>query len=160
MRRRPALLSSSRTSDLDLAPAATWSALTAAGGRIRWYVDAAPFVARGAIDRVVGGAGRRWPVPTRAQLVEGDLAGFWHVRTLDRAARVLVLEADVRSPAAVVLTSSVAEGRRGTRLTQRVEVRPRGLLGAAYVVVDLPAREAVIELAHRRTVAEVLTASS
>jgi len=38
----------------------------------------------------------------------------------------------------------------GTRLDQRVTFRPDGPLGAAYLLADLPAREAVIGLVHRR----------
>ena len=44
--------------------------------------------------------------------------------------------------------SGVSEDR--TRVTQSVSFEPAGLLGRAYLLVDLPAREAVIELTHRR----------
>ena len=43
----------------------------------------------------------------------------------------------------------------GARLTQRVAFRPGGLLGTAYLLADLPAREVLLALVHQRTVREV-----
>ena len=53
------------------------------------------------------------------------------------------------------LTSLVLASHRGCELRQTVTFDPDGAVGAAYLVVDLPARELVIELTHRHTVAEV-----
>ena len=50
----------------------------------------------------------------------------------------------------VTLTTTVTAEGSGTRLNQGVTFRPDGLLGQAYLLVDLPAREAVIGLVHRR----------
>ena len=121
----------------------------------RWYADSAPFAVRGALDRLVGGAGRRWPGPDRDLLRAGDEVGFWRVTGADEGR--LVLEAAVRAPGRVTLTTTVtAEGTR-SRLDQRVSFRPDGLLGAAYLFADLPAREAVIGLVHRRLLQDLST---
>ena len=62
----------------------------------------------------------------------------------------MALEAAVRAPGRVTLTTTVTAEGPGTRLDQRVTFRPDGLLGGAYLLADLPAREAVIALVHRR----------
>ena len=78
------LLSSSRSTLVDPGPdrSGRWSrAVVPAPG---WYVDSAPFVVRGALDRLVGGAGRRWPGPDRDLLRAGDEVGFWRVTSPTR----------------------------------------------------------------------------
>ena len=156
MRRLTRLHASGRASDLPRAADEVWARLIAAGPGPRWYVDASPFVVRGALDRAVGGAGRRWPVPDRDLLETGDRAGFWEVRTVDPARRRLVLEAAVRVPGIVRLTASVLpRTTAGCVLRQTISVESGGLLATAYLLADLPARELVLELAHRQAVAEV-----
>src|SRR5690349_10061189 len=107
MERRTSLGASTRSTHLDLDADRVWAAVTAAGGRGRWYTEAPPFIVRGAVDRLLGGAGRRWPVPTGERLTAGDHAGFWAVREADDRARVLHLDAVVRAPGAVALATSV-----------------------------------------------------
>lgn len=153
----PRLLSSQRSSAVTGTPDLVWDAVIAAGGQSRWYVDAAPWVVRGGLDRLVGGSGRQWPVPTSERLHTGDRAGFWRVLEADHDRHRLVLEAAVRAPGRVTLTTwlePLDEGR--CTLRQRVEFTPSGVLGTLYLVADLPAREAVIALCHRRIRAEIL----
>ena len=116
----------------------------------QWYVDAAPFVVRGGIDRLAGGKGRRWDPPGTEQLATGDRAGFWHVTEADAGQGLLTLRADVRAPGTVTLVTTVVTDVKGCLVRQTVRLDPSGLLGAAYLLVDLPAREAVLELTHRR----------
>lgn len=153
MRRRTSLRTSTRMTHLDLPADDVWAGVTAAGGRGRWYTEAAPFVVRGGVDRLLGGDGRAWPVPLHDRLATGDRAGFWQVREADDEARVLELVAAVRAPGSVVLTTTVLPAVRGCSLRQTVRFDPSGVVGAAYLLVDLPARELVVELAHRATVA-------
>ena len=95
----------------------------------------------------LGGEGRRWRPPGTPVLTTGDTVGFWRVLEADHDARRLVLEADVRAPGRVVLTTAVEPlGETRCRLTQRTEFTPSGLLGRGYLVADLPAREVVAEL--------------
>jgi hypothetical protein len=46
----------------------------------------------------------------------------------------------------------------GTRLRQEVTFHPRGPLGVAYLLSDLPARETLISLVHSRTRRELIGA--
>src|SRR4051794_696713 len=105
MRRRTSLTTSSRSSTLPVPAAAAWRGIASGEHGPRWYHAAPPFVLRGAIDRAVGGAGRRWPPPGRPLLQTGDVAGFWRVVDADHDGRRLVLEAAVRAPGSVRMTS-------------------------------------------------------
>lgn len=135
---------------------AVWRVAANGLERPQWYVDAAPLVARGWIDRGLGGIGRPWRPPGTPVLSTGDRAGFWDVEEADHDARRLVLRARVRAPGEVVLTTTVAPlGDTSSRLTQRVTFTPSGVLGHAYLVTDVPARELLLELVHRRLLADV-----
>ncbi len=116
----------------------------------QWYVDAAPFVVRGGLDRLLGGSGRAWPPPGAELLAAGDRAGFWRVEESDAERRRLVLVAEVRAPGTVTLSTEVVPDVEGCLVRQTVRLDPSGVLGAAYLLADLPAREAVLELTHRR----------
>ncbi|WP_193605343.1 DUF2867 domain-containing protein [Nocardioides dongkuii] len=156
MRRRPALRSSTRSSEVPVAASAAWRVVASGQDRPQWYADATPFVVRAGVDRALGGAGRRWRPPGKPVLTTGDRAGFWVVEEADHDARRLVLRADVRAPGEVRLEASVtplAEDR--CRITLRVSFAPAGVLGRAYLVTDLAAREVVTELAQRRLLADV-----
>jgi hypothetical protein len=132
----------------------TWSVVAGAGTGEHWYVDALPFLFRGAVDRALGGAGRRWPVPDRPLLRAGDTAGFWRVTSSGR--RTLSLVADVRAPGRISLDTTVAPaGPDRCIVRQSVTFEPDGLVGQVYMLADLPAREVVVELAHRRLLGEL-----
>ncbi|WP_435742298.1 DUF2867 domain-containing protein [Nocardioides sp. SYSU DS0663] len=161
MRRRTLLRSSRRASTVPVPADHAWSVVASALEGRRWYVDAPPLVVRGLLDRLVGGGGRRWRVPDRPLLVRGDTVGFWRVWDVTDepgdGPRRLVLVADLRSPGRVTLTTTVRpEGGTACRVEQEVRLDPDGLVGAAYLLADLPARETVIELVHRRVVRDVL----
>ena len=154
MDRRIQLHQSSRSSTLDLDAADAWAVVASGRPGPQWHVDALPFVVRGALDRALGGAGRRWPPPDRTLLETGDRVGFW--RVTDTRRRTLVLEAEVRSPGLVRLTTSVhAAGPGRCTVKQAVRFEPDGLVGQLYLLADLPAREAVVELTHRRLLADL-----
>lgn len=133
-----------------------------AGGRARWYVDAGPFVFRGAVDRLLLGGGRRWPVPDGPVLRTGDRAGFWEVveaapgRPDAHDDFSLVLDAAVRAPGRVTMRTRVGAEGTGSRVDQSVTFLPGGVLGAAYLLTDLPARETLLELVHRRVLADLV----
>jgi len=156
MRRRTSLHTSGRRTDLDLPASDVWRIVASGRERPQWYVDAAPFVVRGALDQALGGKGRRWRPPGTPVLSTGDTAGFWRVLEADHDELRLVLEAEVRAPGRVTLRTGVEPlGETRCRLSQVVELEPRGWLGRGYLLADLPARELVVELAHRRLLADV-----
>ncbi|WP_300642606.1 DUF2867 domain-containing protein [Nocardioides sp.] len=152
------LHSSRRVSTVPLGPDEVWAVVAGAGPGRHWYVDAAPFVVRGAIDRAVLGGGRRWPVPDGPLLRAGDRAGFWVVRAAgDRpGGHRLVLEAAVRAPGTVTLTVLLTARDGGTEVDLQVRFDPAGLLGTAYLLADLPAREVLLELVDRRIRADLV----
>ncbi len=156
MRRQSTLHTTARESTLEVSASQAW--LVAASGELgpQWYVDSAPFVVRGAIDRLVGGRGRRWPPPGPPLLSTGGHAGFWEVTSADHDARRMLLTARVRAPGTVTLLTEVEPRGDGCLVRQSVSLRPSGALGYAYLVTDLGARELVLELTHRRLVADIV----
>ena len=169
----PTLHASRRTSEVAV-PAVTAWAVVASGRRgPRWYVEAAPFVLRGAIDRLAGGAGRRWEPPGTPLLGAGDTGGFWRVLEAEThdgtpdptstghhdgayGGGRLLLEAAVRAPGRVLLETLVEPvGAGRARIAQEVRFEPAGIVGRAYLLADLPAREAVIDLTHRRLLSDL-----
>jgi hypothetical protein len=147
------LLTSSREGTVDLTLGEVRQVLACGLAGDRWYVDALPFVLRGTLDVLVGGAGRQWPVPGRPLLRTGDRAGFWTVTRSDPGG--LALDATVRAPGRVSLLTEWFARPGGTRVRLEVTFRPHGRLGTAYLLADLPARELVAELTHRRMMADL-----
>jgi hypothetical protein len=146
MRRARTLHTSRRTAVVALDPAATWDVVASGASGPQWYVDAAPLVVRRWIDRLALGPALRREPPGRSHLAPGDEVGFWKVAQADRASRHLVLVAQLRSPGRVTLEVRARPHRQGTEVELVVTLSPRGLVGRAYELVDLPAREAVSEL--------------
>lgn len=161
-RSRRDLRTSARTSTVAVPLDDAWSVVAAGDAPSPWYVDAAPLVFRGAVDRLLGGAGRRWPLPGTPSLTRGDRAGFWEVEDVVGSGprRRLLLVAAVRAPGRVTCDVTAEGVDGGTRLTTEVRLEPAGVAGWAYLAVDLPAREAVVEAVHRRIVGDVTTAGA
>ena len=107
---------------------------------------------RGVLDRLALGGGRRWPVPDGPLLRAGDRAGFWRVLAAGTTAtgHRLVLEAAVRAPGRVLLELRVDRLPAGCAVDLAITFEPDGLLGAAYLLTDVPAREAVTALVDAR----------
>lgn len=155
----PALLTSTRSSLVPGPPDAAWAAVVANGPHA-WHVDAVPLVLRGLLDRAVGGSGRRIPPADAGPLRVGDRAGLWRVERCDPVSGLL-LRAEVRAPGEVTLLARVEPaGEAGARVTTAVRLRPHGVLGWAYLTLDLPARETVVALVHRRLVAQIVAGAT
>ncbi|GAA5143017.1 hypothetical protein GCM10023340_07520 [Nocardioides marinquilinus] len=146
MDRGRTLRSSRRSSALALDPASVWAVAASGEDGPQWYVDAAPFAFRRAIDRLALGPALKRRPPGRPLLETGDEAGFWRVVEADHDAHRLTLQAIVRAPGTVTLEVVVHPDDAGSRLELVVAFAPRGVLGTAYLLADLPAREALTEL--------------
>ncbi len=144
------LTTSTRSSDLPVPPDVAWSALTRGGSGPHWYAGG-PFTLRAVLDGLVGG--ERPVHPPDRSLETGDRAYFWEVTRADP--HVLELRARVRAPGTVTLRSTVTGTGARCRLTQTTRFVPSGVLGAGYLLVDLPGREALLALVHRRTREEI-----
>ena len=74
-----------------------------------------------------------------------------------------MLEAAVRAPGTVTLTVLVTgtetSAGSGTQIDLQVRLDPHGVLGAAYLLADLPARETLVALVHHRLSADVVRAA-
>jgi hypothetical protein len=159
MRRRSSLLTSARSTRLGVAPGAAWGALVSTRAGRHWYADAPPLVLRQSLDRLVGGPPAA-PLPRHPELTTGDRAGLWWVAEADPVCRRLVLEARVRAPGLVVLTTTVlSTPRSGCEVRQAVSFAPAGVAGIAYLLSDLPVRELAAEWLHRQAVADVRAAA-
>ncbi|MBZ5735502.1 DUF2867 domain-containing protein [Nocardioides sp. TRM66260-LWL] len=155
----PTARTSARVTALPLPAAEVWRTVSEVGPSA-WYVDALPLVVRGLLDRAVGGEGRIIPPAAPFPLVAGDRVGLWHVDAVRppglRLRGELALRAIVRAPGTVTLVTRVVPlDDDRTRVEQIVRLDPDGLLGLAYLTADLPARETVIELVHRRLLREL-----
>ncbi|MEO9322660.1 DUF2867 domain-containing protein [Nocardioides sp. C4-1] len=147
MRRSRTLHATRRSSTVALAPDAAWDVVASGEAGPQWYVDAAPFVFRRFVDRLALGPALRREPPGRPRLATGDRVGFWRVVEADHRARRLELEAEVRAPGTVRLMATATPSTdEGTEVGLEVSFAPRGLLGRAYLLTDLPAREALTEL--------------
>jgi hypothetical protein len=146
MDRGRTLRTSTRSATTALDPASAWAVVASGEDGPQWYVDAGPFVFRRAIDRLALGPALKVAPPGRPLLQTGDEAGFWRVVEADHDAHRLVLQAIVRAPGTVTLEVAVHPDDAGARLELVVAFAPRGVLGTAYLLADLPAREALTEL--------------
>ncbi|CAB4712759.1 unannotated protein [freshwater metagenome] len=61
----------------------------------------------------------------------------------------------MRAPGRVRLRTDVRPTLAGCDVEQVVTFTPSGLLGRAYLLADLPAREALLTLVHRRLLADL-----
>ena len=151
MDRHRTLTTSHRSAVVPVPVDEAWDVVASGAAGPQWYVDAAPFVFRGGLDRLVGGAGRSHRPPGRPRLAVGDRAGFWRVVEIDHRAHRMLLQAEVRAPGTVTLEATVGPGQRQgvddtSEVALTITLRPDGVLGAAYLIADLPARGVVAEL--------------
>lgn len=113
-------------------PTAAFAPIRRIGGDAGWYFGDALWSLRGVADRLMGGPGmvrgRRDPETCR----EGDTIDCWRVETMEPDRR-LRLAATMRLPGRAWLdfeVTPVADG--SSRLIQRAEFEPRGVLGRLY----------------------------
>ncbi|WP_375418581.1 SDR family oxidoreductase [uncultured Hymenobacter sp.] len=103
------------------------------GGERGWYKTDWLWRVRGLLDKAVGGVGLRRGRRSPTHLRAGDPLDFWRVLVADRAARRLLLYAEMKLPGEAWLQFRIVDREDGTHaLEQLAAYRPQGLLGRAY----------------------------
>ncbi|ATG55924.1 NAD(P)-dependent oxidoreductase [Brachybacterium ginsengisoli] len=123
-----------RSRHVDAAPETVWAVIEGIGGRRGWYSWRLGWLARGLMDRIVGGPGLRRGRRHPDRLAVGDALDWWRVERLEPG-RLLRLRAEMRVPGGAWLELGVEPedgDRGGAILHQRAIYHPRGLLGDLY----------------------------
>ena len=103
------------------------------GGERGWYKTDWLWRVRGLLDKAVGGVGLRRGRRSPTRLRAGDPLDFWRVLVADRAARRLLLYAEMKLPGEAWLQFRILPNADGSHtLEQLAAYRPHGLLGRAY----------------------------
>lgn len=117
---------------LRASPEALWDPIGRIGGNRGWYGSRGLWLIRGAMDRLVGGAGLRRGRRDPLRLQVGDAVDFFRVLEVEEP-RHLHLLAEMRLPGEATLEFQVlplGDGR--TELRQLSRFVPRGLSGLIY----------------------------
>lgn len=107
------------------------------GGKVGWYYADFLWEIRGAMDRLIGGAGVRRGRRDPEQVAIGDAIDFWRVE--DVTPTRLLLRAEMIVPGRAWLEFQIKELGNDTRqLVQTAYYYPNGILGYAYWYACLP----------------------
>jgi len=140
---------------------ALWSVITSIGGGNGWYSPSLLWLARGWMDRVVGGVGLSRGRRSRTRLAVGDAVDFWRVEAVEPGS-LLRLRAEMKVPGSAWLEMGCVEdgengeqagGGAGLRYAQRAIFFPRGLGGRLYWLCVLPFHGVVFDDMARRIAA-------
>ncbi|HZB49036.1 MAG TPA: DUF2867 domain-containing protein [Mycobacteriales bacterium] len=131
-----------RTRPVGASPAALWRVIEGIGGARGWHSPEPAWIVRGAVDRLVGGIGRRRGRRDPDRLAPGDQLDFWQVEEVRRG-ELLRLRAEMRLPGVAWLDLRIDRNAAGTVLHQRTTFRPRGPAGHLYWWASLPLHKAV-----------------
>jgi len=113
-------------------PPQAFAPIRRVGGRSGWYAAAPLWIARGLLDRLVGGPGLRRGRRDPENVRVGDTLDFWRVEAVEPD-RLLRLGAEMRIPGRAWLQFEVEpEGSNRSTITQTAVFEPSGLLGLAY----------------------------
>ena len=111
------------------------------GGQRGWYKTDWLWRLRGWLDRLVGGVGLRRGRRSATDLRPGDPVDFWRVLVADRAARRLLLYAEMRLPGDAWLQFEICPDEKKSGawcLRPTASFRPKGLAGRLYWYAMLP----------------------
>jgi len=97
---------------------------------------------RGAVDRLVGGAGLRRGRRDPHELRVGDALDFWRVEAVEPA-RLLRLRAEMKVPGRAWLQFETRPRAGGTLLVQTAYFAPKGLPGLLYWYALYPVHGAI-----------------
>jgi len=131
------------TIDVETPANTLFRAICRIGGGHGWYAADPLWVARGWLDRLVGGPGLRRGRRDPEDISYGEALDFWRVVGFERDRRLL-LHAEMRLPGDAWLEFLVEPlGDGSSRLTQSVRFRPRGLFGLLHWYAFLPLHQIV-----------------
>ncbi|MBN1143905.1 MAG: SDR family oxidoreductase [Bacteroidales bacterium] len=105
------------------------------GGTNGWYYGNWLWGIRGFIDKLFGGVGLRRGRKSRTEIVPGDALDFWRVLIADKAAKRLLLFAEMKLPGEAWLEFKIDDNNM---LHQTATFRPLGLWGRLYWYCVLP----------------------
>jgi hypothetical protein len=112
-------------------PEDVFRAFSGVGGDRGWPAWEWAWIARGLLDRLLGGPGLRRGRRHPDELLPGEALDFWRVEAVVRP-RLLRLRAEMRLPGKAWLQWEALPEDGGTRLVQTALFAPSGLLGTAY----------------------------
>jgi uncharacterized protein YbjT (DUF2867 family) len=121
-----------RTRRMHASRRALWRTVEGIGGERGWYSFPAAWMARGLLDRAVGGVGLRRGRRDPDRLQAGDALDFWRVEEIIPGS-LLRLRAEMKLPGRAWLEFSIWSDDSGrTIFRQRAIFRPAGLPGHLY----------------------------
>jgi uncharacterized protein YbjT (DUF2867 family) len=123
---------------LDASLEDVWKPIVRIGGRTGWYSANALWVLRGAVDRLVGGAGLRRGRRDPVRLYAGDAVDFFRVLEVEEP-RHLYLLAEMKFPGEASLEFKLHPMKDGrTEIQQVSRYVPKGLSGLLYWYILYP----------------------
>ncbi len=117
---------------------AVWQRVWSIGGDTGWYYGNWLWALRGLLDKIVGGVGLNRGRTHSNDIEAGDALDFWRVLVADKAAKRLLLFAEMRLPGEAWLEFQVVPTATGEQLVQTATFRPRGVSGRLYWYAVLP----------------------
>ncbi|WP_091531640.1 SDR family oxidoreductase [Microlunatus soli] len=127
-----------RRTEVDASPADLWSVIEEIGGRAGWHSWRLGWLARGLMDRLVGGPGLRRGRRHPTKLETGDPLDWWRVEQIIPG-ELLRLRAEMKLPGLAWLELIIETDDAGrTFFRQRALYHPYGLLGHLYWLAVTP----------------------
>lgn len=113
-------------------------AVTRIGGDVGYYTMNWAWQLRGWFDSLIGGVGLRRGRRHPEKLRKGEALDFFRVVEILPGQHALTLQAEMKVPGIAWLGWTIESTADGSRLTQRAQFIPRGLLGRLYWWALLP----------------------
>ncbi|MFC5952314.1 SDR family oxidoreductase [Pseudonocardia lutea] len=143
----PPALTGRHVEEVDAPAEVLWSVVAGLGGDEGWHTVPGAWELRQRLDGLIGGVGLRRGRPAR--LEPGAAVDWWRVEEVEPG-RALALRAEARLPGVARLRMTVEPTRNGgSRYTQTVTFRPRGLAGRVYWYAQKPGHDLVFGVMAR-----------
>jgi hypothetical protein len=117
-----------------------WRVVAAIGGKDGYYGNRWMWLARGALDALIGGPGLKKERPHADRLQPDDIFHFWRVAEVESPRR-LVLESKMKAPGAALMVFQLTSRSGHTDLVLQSIFLSRGLFGMGYWYGLYPAHQ-------------------